>query len=330
MRLFKDIVISKEFIIKQARQQQEQVCFFVLCAIAGIVVILLVQEYIYFKNQAQKLIMLQDQYRVYTESLKKILEEQSDEENSKSGCCSLSCVIPEGARIFSTHTTIDEFSDSLISLNRNPDHLKKTTLDYLKAQQLENLISQVNWDDWHHSEKLSMIANPKSTKPAPQRISQLSRPQKQQHWRTNKKSYDSACRGIFVWPIEQKRFWLSSLFGPRKKPNGSWGFHYGIDMAALRGTPVTVAAAGFVQEARYVPGYGNTVVVVHNAVYKTRYAHLDSLAVKERQRISAGTIVGTVGDTGFTRKSGKDASHLHFEVYERGKHVNPLYFLMSQ
>jgi murein DD-endopeptidase MepM/ murein hydrolase activator NlpD len=45
------------------------------------------------------------------------------------------------------------------------------------------------------------------------------------------------------------------------------------------------------------------------------------------QKIKQGIIVGTVGETGFVRKKGKDGSHLHFEVYERGKRINPLHCL---
>ena len=37
--------------------------------------------------------------------------------------------------------------------------------------------------------------------------------------------------------------------------------------------------------------------------------------------------MGTVGETGFIRKKGKDGSHLHFEVYECGKRVNPMHCL---
>ena len=62
-------------------------------------------------------------------------------------------------------------------------------------------------------------------------------------------------------------------------------------------------------------------------IYKTRYAHLDTIRVKNGARVKKGAKIGTVGDTGFTIKVGKDASHLHFEVCQRGKKVNPLNFL---
>lgn len=128
---------------------------------------------------------------------------------------------------------------------------------------------------------------------------------------------------IFLWPLSRQKFWISSYFGwrmIRQKRN----FHYGIDLAALKGTHVYAVAAGSVLESRYAPGYGNTIVIKHNHKYKTRYAHLDTLRVKRGQEVERGDFIGTVGDTGHVRKSGRDASHLHFEVYVFGKQVNPL------
>lgn len=141
----------------------------------------------------------------------------------------------------------------------------------------------------------------------------------------------SSCKKdfIFSWPIDRSRFWLSSFFGPRRKKNGSPGFHYGIDMAALKGTSVMAAAPGVVIESRYNAGYGNTIVLAHNGKYKTRYAHLDSLFVKVGQPVQRGALIGTVGNTGYVRSAfGKDPSHLHFELHMFGKKVNPMHFLI--
>lgn len=133
----------------------------------------------------------------------------------------------------------------------------------------------------------------------------------------------------FHWPLELHHFWLSSLFGARKKANGMPGFHYGIDMAAMKGTPVKAAAAGTVIQAQYVPGYGNNILIQHNKYYRTRYAHLHRIHVTAGQLVSQGQKIGTVGDSGAVRKTGRDASHLHFEIYHNGSHVNPLRYLFS-
>ncbi len=133
----------------------------------------------------------------------------------------------------------------------------------------------------------------------------------------------------FHWPLELHHFWLSSLFGARKKANGQPGFHYGIDLAALKGTPIKAAAAGKVIQAQFIPGYGNNILIQHNKYYRTRYAHLHKINVTTGQQVAQGQKIGTVGDSGSVRKSGRDASHLHFEIYHNGSHVNPLRYLFT-
>lgn len=133
----------------------------------------------------------------------------------------------------------------------------------------------------------------------------------------------------FSWPIDLQSFWLSSLFGPRKRPNGQVEFHHAIDMAACKGTPVKAAASGKVTIAYALPGYGNCVMIEHNNRYKTRYAHLHKIYVQVGQYVQEGQEIASVGDTGLVRKSGRDASHLHFEIHQDGSRVNPLAFLFS-
>jgi len=101
-------------------------------------------------------------------------------------------------------------------------------------------------------------------------------------------------------------------------------------MASLKGTPVCAAYTGIVVEARYAKGYGNTIVIAHSRKYRTRYAHLSKILVKVGQKVKRGAMIGRVGDTGYVRSSnGKDASHLHFELIEFGKKINPLPFIKS-
>ncbi len=134
---------------------------------------------------------------------------------------------------------------------------------------------------------------------------------------------------IFSWPVEPRDFWVSSLYGPRRNPNGRIAFHAGVDMAAQRGTIVHAAREGVVTEACYAPGYGNYIMITHAGMFKTRYAHLDKIFVSVGQKVVVGDHIGRVGATGFVRKSkrGGSGSHLHFEIYKKGKAVNPLFFL---
>lgn len=132
-------------------------------------------------------------------------------------------------------------------------------------------------------------------------------------------------------PIERSQFWLSSRFGPRKKRDGSWGYHYGIDMASAKGTPVGAAASGVVIEASYSKkGYGKTIVIRHkDGIHQARYAHLDEIFVRVGQEVKVRQRIGLVGATGFVRgeNGNKNASHLHFEVKKQGKHIDPFSIL---
>jgi murein DD-endopeptidase MepM/ murein hydrolase activator NlpD len=152
----------------------------------------------------------------------------------------------------------------------------------------------------------------------------LIKPQKfHDAWRKKRK------HPILTWPLDPVQFWVSSPFGPRKKPNGSWALHAGVDLAATRGTPVRAAREGRVIKATYSSGYGNYILIEHNKKYQTRYAHLDKILVREGQSVCTGDCIGKVGSTGFVRKSrwGSSGSHLHFEVYVYGKPKDPFYFL---
>lgn len=129
-------------------------------------------------------------------------------------------------------------------------------------------------------------------------------------------------------PLDEKSFWVSSLFGAkRSKKGGGYRIHKGIDMAAFTGTPIMAAFHGFVVEAeKNVPGYGHMVLIDHQNGYKTRYAHMNAIKVRKGQYVKRKQIIGTVGATGRIMKKGKDGSHLHFEIIHRGKPCNPLYY----
>lgn len=200
----------------------------------------------------------------------------------------------------------------LFFVNRDFHYLKTSALLYLKDE-----LDMQGMDIYKDETEESLGKQQSTRKISPPRSNQ----------KTNKSAELPQNVSLFTWPVERGQFWLSSPFGPRRRPDGSPGFHQGIDLAATKGTKVHAAASGMILEAGFSPGYGNTIVIMHNKKYKTRYAHLDKIVVRRNQKVERGQNIGTVGDTGLVRSEGGDASHLHFEVYVFGKRLNPRKFL---
>ena len=92
----------------------------------------------------------------------------------------------------------------------------------------------------------------------------------------------------------------------------------GIDIAAPRGVPVRAVAPGRVVHAGWFKGYGNLVIVDHGDGYHTLVAHLGAMRTAMGEAVEAGTVLGTVGDTGSWK-----GPFLYFEVREHGRPVDP-------
>jgi murein DD-endopeptidase MepM/ murein hydrolase activator NlpD len=125
-----------------------------------------------------------------------------------------------------------------------------------------------------------------------------------------------ASRGVGVLTAGR----VTSGYGWRSDPmHGKQRFHGGIDIGAPEGTPFFAARDGTVTFAGRAGGYGNLVVVAHADGSESRYAHARDLAnVRPGDVVKAGDRLGSVGSTG--RSTGP---HLHFEVRQGGKAVDP-------
>lgn len=118
---------------------------------------------------------------------------------------------------------------------------------------------------------------------------------------------------------------ISSNFGMRIHPiYKKKRMHYGIDFPLKQGTPIRAAGDGVVQKVISVgkkSSYGKHIQIGHDHIYSSLYAHLSNVYVVEGQMIQKGDTIGLSGNTGVT-----SGPHLHFEVFENGKHINPLAF----
>lgn len=121
----------------------------------------------------------------------------------------------------------------------------------------------------------------------------------------------SASRGGRFWPLRGP---ITSPFGPRGA-----GFHTGVDIAQPYGTPVLAADGGEVVFAGWDGDYGKSIVVAHPDGTSARYAHLSAILVELGETVEVGQVIGRVGSTGLST-----GPHLHFELNEGGRKVDPL------
>jgi lipoprotein NlpD len=120
---------------------------------------------------------------------------------------------------------------------------------------------------------------------------------------------------LFDWPVRGK---VTRAYDAR---NGSKG----IDIAGKKGDPVYAAGSGKVVYAGSgLRGYGNLIIVKHDEVFLTAYAHNDKILVREGESVSKGQKIAEMGS------SDTDQVKLHFEVRQNGQPVNPLLYLPAR
>ncbi len=83
--------------------------------------------------------------------------------------------------------------------------------------------------------------------------------------------------------------------------------------------PILAAHSGTVLVCGWNNSYGNQVLLDNGAGLSTRYAHMTAAAVTAGETVTAGQLIGYVGNTGDST-----GFHLHFEVMQNGVRVNPL------
>lgn len=132
-----------------------------------------------------------------------------------------------------------------------------------------------------------------------------------------------------IMPVAKDRCKVVSGFGMRFHPILKYRrLHSGIDLTARQGTPIYATGDGVVRVAGRNPdgygGYGVVAVVDHGFGFMTLYAHMASVKVRVGQHVKRGEQLGTVGSTGMS-----SGSHLHYEVIQNGKKVDPVYYFYN-
>lgn len=115
----------------------------------------------------------------------------------------------------------------------------------------------------------------------------------------------------------------TSPFGYRVHPiYGGWRFHYGVDLAGVKGSPIVATRSGVVTDATYGKSSGYYVTIDHGDGFSSQYLHMTHYIVKVGQTVNAGQTIGYMGSTGAST-----GTHLHFSVLYKGSHVNPANYI---
>ena len=98
----------------------------------------------------------------------------------------------------------------------------------------------------------------------------------------------------------------------------------GVNITAALGTPVAASSDGTVAfVGKNLKSFGNMILIKHKNGWITAYAHLDDITVTEGQDLAAGTVIGSVGDTGKV-----NVPQLHFQIRKSRTPVNPEHYVL--
>lgn len=99
--------------------------------------------------------------------------------------------------------------------------------------------------------------------------------------------------------------------------------HFGIDIAAKENAEVKSIESGMVISSNWNPETGNVIIIQHKNNAISFYKHNSKLLKKVGSFVRKGEVIALVGNSGQL----SDGPHLHFELWQNGKAVNPLDFI---
>lgn len=129
-------------------------------------------------------------------------------------------------------------------------------------------------------------------------------------------------KGILTWPVSGGK--VVRKFGENKNERlKTVTLNYGIDISVKGEQNVFAVAEGVVSAIDWIPGYGSIVILTHRDEYRTVYGHISNISVQEGDKISAGTLIGSVNES-------LEGNILHFEIWNERNYQNPEIWLVRK
>jgi len=201
---------------------------------------------------------------------------------------------------------IEKKRNTLIVLKKDQQNLKKELDRKNKAaKEVERTIAKLIEEEIKRKEELAR----KKSKPE---ITKEKSP----------KSGFFAKKGSLIWPVQKGK--IVTHFGNTMHPTlKTITLNYGIDIEVPEGTNVRAVADGEVSVVYFVAGYGNVVIISHIDGFRTVYAHLSQILVKEGTLVKEGQVIA---------KSGESISGeiLHFQIWKNREQQDPELWLASR
>jgi len=118
---------------------------------------------------------------------------------------------------------------------------------------------------------------------------------------------------LFFPPVKGS---VTSTFDFRQK-------HYAIDIAVAKNTPIKAVSPGIVIYSEWAPETGYVLILKHKSGLTSVYKHNAKLTKTQGDYVTAGEVIAFAGSTGEL----STGPHLHFELWDNGKALNPTKFI---
>lgn len=218
--------------------------------------------------------------------------------------------------VAATEDTLAELQQNAAAISDNQQRLQttlnETAQQQQKLQQEQNkrkqLLAQLNRDIKDKNQALNKLMA--DEKRLLQLVEELKR--RPQNYIPDGLSL-SKLKGKLKWPTKGKilnRFGSSRLQGQRK-----W---QGVFIAAALGNDVTAIAPGQIVFAEWIRGYGLMLIIDHGNDYMSVYAHNESLYKEAGDKVAAGEVIASVGNSGGQHRDG-----LYFEMRHKSSPIDP-------